>query len=339
MPKKRLLYIGNKLQKHNKSPTAIDVLSSWLRDEGYRVISKSNRKNQVFRMIEMIFSTIWFRNEVDLVLIDTYSSRNFYYAVIIGKICSILKLPYIPILHGGDLPQRLQKNKKLSKDFFQNAKTNVAPSLYLMDIFKFHGIENLNYIPNSIKIEDYPFKQRKYIECKLLWVRSFAEIYNPLLALKVVEFLEKEGIPVELVMVGPEKDGSLARCRKIAADLNLPIKFTGKMKKEDWISLSKDYDIFINTTNVDNSPVSVMEAIALGMPVVSTNVGGIPYLLERKKEGLLVPSNDGQAFALAIIDLLSNPNLVLSLTKNAKYKIETMDWQKIKLQWDKVLID
>lgn len=339
MPKKRLLYIGNKLQKYNKSPTAIDVLSLWLQDEGYKVISKSSQKKQVFRMIDMAFSTIWFRNKVDLVIIDTYSSRNFYYAVLIGKICRMLNLAYIPILHGGNLPQRLQKSKKLSKDFFGNAKINIAPSLYLTNVFKFHGIKNLSHIPNSIKIEEYPFLERRNIGCKLLWVRSFAEIYNPLLALEVVEFLQKEGIPVELIMVGPDKDGSLARCKKIALELNLPINFTGKLKREEWITLSKDYDIFINTTNFDNTPISIMEAMALGIPVISTKVGGIAYLIEDDEEGVLVPPNDVQAFAVAIEDLLTNPDKIIRLTKSARVKIEMMDWQKTKLLWDKVLLD
>ena len=59
------------------------------------------------------------------------------------------------------------------------------------------------------------------------------------------------------------------------------ITITGILRKAEWIELSKDYDVFINTTNVDNMPVSVIEAMALGMPIVSTNVGGIPFFNRR----------------------------------------------------------
>ena len=134
----------------------------------------------------------------------------------------------------------------------------------------------------------------------MLWVRSFSEIYNPLLALQIVELLKNEGLDVELCMVGPEKDGSLQRCKSVAQELNLPVTFTGMLSKEEWIDLSKDYDIFINTTNFDNMPVSVMEAMALGLPVVSTNVGGLPYLIEDGVDGMLFPPNNAELFVGAI---------------------------------------
>ena len=66
------------------------------------------------------------------------------------------------------------------------------------------------------------------------------------------------------------------------------MNFTGKLSKQEWRDLSKDYNVFINTTNFDNTPVSVIEAMALGIPVVSTNVGGLPFLITDKVDGVLV---------------------------------------------------
>ena len=77
-----------------------------------------------------------------------------------------------------------------------------------------------------------------------------------------------------------QKDGSMEACKEYAAEEKLPVKFTGKLEKNEWIKISADAGIFINTSNIDNTPVSLMEAMALGLPVVSTNVGGIPYLIE-----------------------------------------------------------
>ena len=80
-------------------------------------------------------------------------------------------------------------------------------------------------------------------------------------------------------MVGPDKDGSLEKTKQYAKEKGVlhRVRFTGGLSKTEWIELSKDYNIFINTTNVDNTPVSVMEAMALGFPVISTNVGGVPF--------------------------------------------------------------
>ncbi len=336
-PRKNLLYIGNKLAVHGKPPAAIDSLSVKLQWEGYTVISVSSKKNKLFRMLDMVFTTFINRKRVDLVLIDTYSTQNYYYAVIVAMLCKFFKLPYIPILHGGNLPSRLLKSKGLSNKLFGKAHTNVAPSKFMMQQFNIAGFHNLTYIPNTIEIKNYPFQLRESVKPKLLWVRSFSEIYNPLLALEIVEILKQRKIDVSLCMVGPDKDGSLKQCEKVAEELHLPISFTGMLQKEAWIVLSKEFDIFINTTNFDNMPVSVMEAMALGMPVISTNVGGLPFLIENNLDGILVPPNNPEAFVVAIEGLIAKPLIAQELAKKARTKMEEFDWEKVKHSWMKVL--
>ncbi|QAA81465.1 glycosyltransferase [Aequorivita sp. H23M31] len=332
-PKKRILYIGNKLAKHGKSPTTADTLPLALEREGYSVTVASDKLSVFQRFLDMVLVTIRNRKKIDIVIIDTYSTWNFYYSVIIARICRFYKLPYIPILHGGNLPNRLKNSKILSQKLFKGAKTNVAPSIYLMELFDREGFQNITYIPNSIAIKDYPFLIRKSVKPKLLWVRSFAEIYNPLMALEIVEILKKRDIEVDLCMVGPEKDGALGRCREVAKQLGLPVTFTDLLTKEEWISLSSQYDIFLNTTNFDNMPVSVMEAMALGMPVISTDVGGMPFLIETNVNGILQPPNDAHAFAETILDLCQNPFKTKAISINARTTIERFDWQQLKISW------
>ena len=79
-PRKNLLYIGNRLAVHGKNPTAIDELPIKLEAEGYEVITASSKQNKIFRLLDMAFATVQNRNRVNLVLIDTYSTQNFYYA-------------------------------------------------------------------------------------------------------------------------------------------------------------------------------------------------------------------------------------------------------------------
>jgi len=335
--KKKILYIGNKLSNKKGTVTTIETLAALLNREGFDVVTTSSVQNKVFRLLDMLYHTYKYRNKASVVLIDTYSTQNFYYAVGVAKLCSVFKLPYIPILHGGNLPNRLKKSPKLSNILFNKAKTNVSPSNYLIEAFKKEGYSNLTYIPNTIKIDNYPFLQRKEIKLKLLWVRSFSKIYNPLLAISIIEELVKKNISVSLCMVGPEKDGSLGICKELAQQKNLPITFTGLLSKEEWISLSKDYAIFINTTNLDNTPVSVMEAMALGLPVVSTNVGGLPFLIDHHKTGILVPPNNEVHFVEAICNLIENPNFIGSISENARAKVEEFDWKKVKHRWFSIL--
>lgn len=335
--KKRLLYIGNNLSSTKSTLTTISILSKGLIEEGYSLKTASSITNKLFRLLDMLWAVIKCRKNVDVVLIDTYSTQNFYYAVAVAKLCRFFKTPYIPILHGGNLPVRLKKSPKQSKNLFNGAKTNIAPSHYLLEAFKKEGYTNLTYIPNTIEIKNYPFLLRKKTKAKLLWVRSFSALYNPFLALEIVEELISKDIEVSLCMVGPEKDGSLEKCKQLAKQKNLPIVFTGLLKKEAWIELSEVYDLFINTTNFDNTPVSVMEAMALGLPVISTNVGGLPFLIENHKTGILVPPNNTEIFVAAIKDLLANPEKAIQIQKNARFTTEQFDWEVVKKKWDAVL--
>jgi glycosyltransferase involved in cell wall biosynthesis len=333
---KNLLYIGNKLSKHGVTPTTIEILGPLLEREGFVVSYASSQKNIYFRMIDMLWS-VFQNRKADGVLIDTYSTTNFWYAFATSQLCRLLKLKYIPILHGGNLPFRLKNNPKMCNMIFNHSYHNVSPSHYVLEKFSEQGFNNLIYIPNGIEIENYPFQERKKASPNLLWVRSFAKIYNPLMAVAVFSTIKKKYPEATLCMVGPEKDGSLLEVKRKAKELKLEVLFAGKLSKQDWINLSKEYAIFINTTHFDNMPVSVVEAMSLGLAVISTNVGGIPYLLENKKEGLLVQDNNVDEMILAIEEIIENPDLFQYITNHARDKAESFDWESVKHKWRTIL--
>ncbi|MHA6279873.1 glycosyltransferase family 4 protein [Salinimicrobium sp. CAU 1759] len=277
------------------------------------------------------------RKTADYVLIDTYSTQNFWYAYAVARLCQQLKIKYIPILHGGELPDRLARSPKASKKLFKKAFLNVAPSLYIKTIFQQAGFTNVRYIPNSINLEDYRFQERPVLRPKLFWVRAFAEIYNPLQAMKVLELLLPDYPNAELSMVGPAKDDSWKECIRYAKLHRLPVRFPGRLSKEEWTALAAYYDIFLNTTNIDNTPVSVIEAMALGLPVISTNVGGLPYLISADIDGILVPPNDPERMAAAVKNVLQDPERSLVRTRAARKKVEAFDWEVVKRSWREVL--
>ena len=176
-----------------------------------------------------------------------------------------------------------------------------------------------------------------HFQPKLLWVRAFAEIYDPMAALETLELLLENHENAELCMVGPEKDSSFKKCKTYAREKNLPVTFTGFLEKKEWLQLSENFDIFLNTTTIDNTPVSVIEAMALGLPVVSTNVGGIPYLIDDQAQGLLVPSRAPAAMAEAVKELITHPEKARKLAFSAREKVEEFDWNLVKKKWAKIL--
>ncbi|NLP58147.1 glycosyltransferase family 4 protein [Lutibacter sp. B1] len=336
---KKILYIGNNFTKKSQYHSSMVTLTAILIDEGFSVICSSNKSNKLIRLLDMCFSIIRNKKKVDYILIDTFSTLNFYYALITSQLAKLFSIKYVPILHGGNLPLRLNKSAYFSKLIFSNSHINITPSKYLYEEFEEHGF-SVNYIPNAISLNEYNFMVRENIHPKLLWVRAFDKTYNPLLAIKVLLLLKLEFNNISLCMVGPDKDGSLKKVKKMVNEFNLEknIIFTGVLPKEQWHKLSKKYDIFINTTNIDNLPVSVIEAMALGMPVVSTNVGGLPFLIENNVDGILVEPNNETVFKDAIVNLIMNQSLTKKLSINARKKAETFDVKYVRQKWKDVLI-
>ena len=145
------------------------------------------------------------------------------------------------------------------------------------------------------------------------------------MAIKVLFVLMKDYPRAELCMVGPDKDGSLDKCIKLSKDLDIEdnIKFTGQLSKKEWIEISK-YSIFLNTTNYDNMPISVMEIMALGPPIVSTDVGGVTHLLKHDIDGLLVDKNDINSMADSISNILNNKGYFEKLSINSRKKLKNI---------------
>lgn len=335
---KNLLYIGNKLSTHGITVTSIETLGLLLENEGYQVKYASSQRSKLLRLAEMIFATLRYARKTDYVLIDTYSTYNFWYAFTISQLCRLLRLKYIPKLHGGNLPNRLAKNPMLCRMIFKHAYKNIAPSDYLLKAFENRGYAELVYIPNTIEIQNYEFKMRHTLRPKLLWVRSLSSIYNPDMALKVLAEVKKEFPDAELCMVGPDKENILASLQQLANEWNLKVDFTGKLSKSEWGELSTQYDIFINTTHFDNTPVSIIEAMALGLPVVSTNVGGIPYLMEHRHTGMLSDDDDVNAMVANIKALIHDKALAAKLVVNAAGMVQDFDWNIVRAKWHEILV-
>lgn len=331
---KMILYIGNNFTAKSKYNSTMTTLSQLLIKEGFEVQLSSNKPNKLVRLMDMCWAVFKYRNNLDYLLIDTFSTTNFYYAFCISQLARFCKIKYIPILHGGNLPHRLDTSKKMSKMLFLNAYANVAPSEYLKTEFKKREYKSL-LIPNVLTINEYQYKVRKLLKPALLWVRAFDKTYNPKMAINVLKEVKMAYPNALLCMVGPAKDETLAVTKEAAKKLNLEnaIEFTGVLSKQEWHRKSEEFDIFINTANFDNTPVSVLEAMALGLPVITTNVGGIPYLINDNFDGILVEKNNHHQMAQAIIYLIRHPEKAIELSKNARIKVEYFDWNKVKNSW------
>ena len=302
--------------------------------QSFDIKGYSTNKNQIGRLWEMIVQLVKARANTKLVLIDAFSTKAFWYAVILARLCTWFRIPYIPVLRGGAFYDRLSHSRYWCSLVFGRAATNIAPSHFLKEIFEAKGFK-VTYIPNFLDLNQYVFNDRATVRPKLLWLRSFHKIYNPNMAVRVLREVKKQFPGAALAMVGAEKDGSMSSAKKLAAELNLStdVICPGYMAKKDWISYSQEFDIFINTSNIDNTPVSVLEAMALGLYVVTTDVGGIPWLLSHNVDAILVPKDDHVAMANSIVGILNHPASYSSMVRRARAKAESFGWNVVESKW------
>jgi len=305
---------------------------------GHRVIMTSHKVSRPFRMLDMIGASWRFRNVYDVAHVDVFSGSAFMWAEATCLVFKMCKKPYILTLHGGNLPVFAQRWSGRVRRLLTYAAAITAPSSYLQEKMQPY-CSNIIVLPNPLDLSLIHYRLRLSPQPNLLWLRAFHEIYNPLLAVRALARLIDKFPDIHLSMVGRDKgDGALQRVKEEASLLGVigRLSLPGGVPHNEvpaWIDRS---DIFINTTNYDNTPVSVLEAMAGGMCVVSTQVGGIPYLLVHGQDALLIPRDDVDAMVDMVIRVLTEPGLAERLSNNARNKVEKCDWTVVLPQWERL---
>jgi glycosyltransferase involved in cell wall biosynthesis len=333
-----ITYVGNFLSRHGLNPTYSEALVPKLCEQGITVRRASSFLNPVMRFLDM-GAAVWNapRNNSCVILDLCSGPRAFPAADVISRICRATRKPYVVVLHGGTLPKLLTNSRTRLLKILKGATRVVSPSKYLADTFAPHV--TVEVIPNALNIVNYPFRLRLSPRPNFLYLRALHTGYGALVAIKAFAIVQRKYPAARLVMAGPALDDAEAKCKELAQQLRIEafVEFPGRVPKSRIPELGEQCDIFLNPTFVDNTPVSVVEAMAMGMCVVATNVGGLPYLLEDGETALLVPPRNDQAMAEAMLRILEDPKLAERLSCNARSAAKGMDWGAITPRWLKLI--
>lgn len=335
-----VLLVGNFLSSAGMSRSVGEELAEHLKILGWQVITTSNKPKRVARLLDMIITTWRYRSHYSIAQVDVFSGPSFFWAEIVTELLRFANKPVVLTLHGGYLPEFAQHWPGRVSRLLNKAQVVTVPSPFLYEQMRLYKADLL-LLPNPIDLSQYSFRLRERPYPYLIWLRAFHQIYNPSLAPRIMAHLASEFPDLKLIMVGPDKgDGSLQEARRIAVELGVDerIKYPGQVNKRNVPAWLNKGDIFLNTTNVDNTPISVMEAMASGLCVVSTNVGGIPHLLTNEHDALLVEPDDPKQGAAAIRRILTQPDLAARLSQNAYNKVRQFDWPIVLKQWEDLLL-
>jgi len=206
-----------------------------------------------------------------------------------------------------------------------------VPSRFLREVFSSHGID-AHVIPNIIDRDRFAFRLRDPLRPRLLSTRNFEPLYNVACTLRAFERIQARWPDAALTLVGA---GSQERAlRRLAAELKLQnVEFAGPMPPDAIWRCYADADIYIQSPDIDNMPSSVLEAFASGLPVVSTNAGGIPAILTHGVHGLLSATDDHEKLAAHALRLLDDRTFARQVALAAYDVTGELVWERVRMQW------
>jgi glycosyltransferase involved in cell wall biosynthesis len=210
----------------------------------------------------------------------------------------------------------------------------VVPSEYLAASFRMHGISPV-VVPNLVDLNRYSYRRRDPLQPRLLCTRNLEAHYGIDIVVRAFARVQREFPEASLCLVGNGQQA--AEIRRLVGKLALNhVQFMGAVHPDRMPLVYDQWDIFVNGSYIDCAPVSILEAFCSGLPVVTTAAGGIPYLVEHERTGLLCPPGNWAALAQGVIDLLHNPNLGGSLAEHARQQAGLHSWRSLRTPWLRV---
>lgn len=208
----------------------------------------------------------------------------------------------------------------------------VVPSGYLADVFGGVGLDT-RIIANVVDLERFRFRRRDPLRPVFFANRNFEAHYNVACVLRAFARIRREipGARLTVAGDGPERP----RLERLATDLGRDgIRFVGRVPPDHMPRLYDEADIYLNAPDIDNMPGSIIEAFAAGLPVVSTDAGGIPYIVRTGENGLLVPRDDDEAMAASALRLLGDPAFAAGLAARAHEDCRMRyHWTAVSREW------
>lgn len=231
----------------------------------------------------------------------------------------------------GEAEDHLRCWPRTSVPIMKLADELIVPSQYLIDVFRKFGLR-ASAIANIIDQSRFKFRERKPLRPIFFSNRNLYQLYNVGCILRAFAKIQQRFPEAKLIIAG---DGSQrVSLEELARRLKLRnVEFRGRVAPGKMNELYDQTDIYLNSSNIDNMPGSILESFASGVPVVSTSAGGIKCIVTHEQTGLLVPKNDHDAMASWAIKLLESPEMAASIARNAYEECSAYTWEAVRESW------
>jgi glycosyltransferase involved in cell wall biosynthesis len=231
----------------------------------------------------------------------------------------------------GEADDHLRRWGALVHPWLRLADEIVVPSEYLRTVFRHHGYAT-RVIPNLVDLGRFRYRERDAVRPRLVSTRNLEPYYAVDNTLEAFALVRARYPDATLTIAGWGSEAR--RLRRLANSLGAAnIRFVGALQPAAMPALLDASDVFVNSSIVDNQPVSVLEAFAAGLPVVSTGTGDIATLVRDGETGTLVPAGDPAAMAKGVIALVENGARARAMGRQARAEMQRHTWSHLSTLW------
>lgn len=244
-------------------------------------------------------------------------------------LASLRGTPVIVNYRGGEADDFFAAQFRWVRPTLARATLVVVPSGFLEAVFAKRGFET-RIVPNIIDLSRFAPADGRQPGCHMIVTRNLEYIYDIPTALRAFAAIRRVRPEARLTVAG--SGPQLSDLQRLCEELRLQdaVRFTGRLDNEDIATLYRDADILLNPSLADNMPISLLEAMASGVPIVSTDVGGIPHLVENETNALLVPPAQPERMAAAALRLLADACLAERLRSAGLETVRRYTWSEVK---------
>jgi glycosyltransferase involved in cell wall biosynthesis len=243
-------------------------------------------------------------------------------------VARLRSLPVVVNYRGGEAAPFLERSAASVRFSLQRAAALIVPSGFLQQVFAQHGMQAA-VVPNIVDLQRFRPATQGAGSAQIIVARNLEPIYDNATALRAFALLRREQTQARLLIAGtgPEE----AALKALAGKLGLgdSVQFAGRLDREAMADALRNSAVALNPSRVDNMPNSVLEALASGVPVVSTRVGGVPFLVEDGRTALLVAPGEAQAMADALLRVLKDAALARRLSEAGLQEVQRYTWARV----------
>ncbi len=294
-----------------------------------------------FRLLPYLASLWRITAKVDVVHLLANSGWAWHLfstpVILIGRLRGT---PVIVNYRGGNADTFFAAAPKYVLSMLAGVSTRVTPSVFLQRVFAKHGLGAV-VIPNIIDLSRFSLRAPRAFgnAPHIIVTRNLEPIYDIPTAIRAFTLVKKTltGATMTVAGSGPE----LANLRALVLSLGVAdsVKFSGRIDNASIPDLYASADCMINSSTVDNMPISILEAFASGVPVISTDAGGIPDLVEKNVTGLLTPIGNAEEIAREVLRVLQDASLTVNVTQAAFAEVQKYAWPEVRTRWIAAYMD